>query len=525
MHSGFQQIGGDEAGKAARGAAVHLVTSPDGPAAFSRISAVELQSSSRAKISAKQLVVGALLFSVFFQGVLVGVGAFVANPKTQFAANKSERVASIIDDQVRAGLNLNNLPAPSAEELALPKSDALADAPTEEVPSPALDTARPTERGTVEPQLQRYKVVSGDTISKIWTKHGASYASSLRAAEALKALEINGAALRAGEEIALQLDEEGKIILMKRSTKGGDTIELRLIDGNYEAKIIKTEVISLERTVSGIITSSFIEAARGDGLPFDVVDDLVDIFGPRVDFRRQLQPGDTYTVVFNERRSTNGEYLGAGPIAAAAIVNSGAMLSAVRHVGSNGQEAFYDERGQAIGDYFLRYPLKFTRISSVFTTSRFHPVLGVKRPHNGVDFAAPIGTPVRSVGDGRIEIASARGGAGLMVMVRHNERYSTAYMHLSKISQGMRPGAIVKRGEVIGNVGMTGLATGPHLHFSLYDRGTYIDPMNAKLPQLVSGSQVIPQAVLLASIKRLQAAQPMVTLAAADLFSAGKPLA
>jgi murein DD-endopeptidase MepM/ murein hydrolase activator NlpD len=257
----------------------------------------------------------------------------------------------------------------------------------------------------------------------------------------------------------------------------------------------------------------------------DVIDDLVDIFGPRVDFRRDLQPGDTYTVVFKENRLSDGTYISSGDISLAAIVNNGKMLSAIQQHSNAGSDLYFDENGQAIGDQFLRYPLKFTRISSVFQTSRFHPVLGVKRPHNGVDFAAPIGTPVRTIGDGRVEIAGARGGAGLMVMIRHSDRYSTAYMHLSKFAPGIKPGAFVKRGQVIGNVGMTGLSTGPHLHFSLYDRGKYVDPLKAQLPTLANNNQSLPKSVLEASMRRLHDAQPMVTLAAADLFGSGKPVA
>ncbi|RIK99743.1 MAG: hypothetical protein DCC75_14300 [Proteobacteria bacterium] len=189
------------------------------------------------------------------------------------------------------------------------------------------------------------------------------------------------------------------------------------------------------------------------------------------------------------------------------------LLVAIRHYGRDGAAHYYDEAGKALGNYFLRYPLKFTRISSAFTHARFHPILKTTRAHNGVDFAAPIGTPVRAVADGVISEAGYNGGSGLMVKIKHGSRYSTAYLHLSKIASGIRSGTRVSRGQVIGGVGMTGLATGPHLHFSLYDGGRYVDPLRSKLPSLADVVDSIPPQYLLAAVNAIRQKHHQVSMA------------
>jgi len=172
-----------------------------------------------------------------------------------------------------------------------------------------------------------------------------------------------------------------------------------------------------------------------------------------------------------------------GVILAAALEVNGKQLVAVRFVGSDGKARYFSEKGQVVDDSFLRFPLKFSKITSYFTTARFHPVLKVRRPHNGIDFAAPIGTPVRAVGDGVIEYAGRKGGHGNIVEIRHSDRYLTGYSHLSMIETRLKRGARIGKGQILGAVGMTGLATGPHLHFSLYDRGKYVDPLKSDLPK------------------------------------------
>jgi murein DD-endopeptidase MepM/ murein hydrolase activator NlpD len=183
---------------------------------------------------------------------------------------------------------------------------------------------------------------------------------------------------------------------------------------------------------------------------------------------------------------------------------AGKHYAAIRQTRQDGSAVYIDEKGEVLGGYFLKYPVQFSRISSVFSDSRLHPVLKYRRPHYGVDFAAPVGTPVRSVADGVVVEAGRNGGAGIMLKIQHDSRYSTAYLHLSRITKGITVGTKVKRGQLIGNVGMTGLTSGPHLHYSLYDHGKYIDPLQAKL-KLVNPDQVqVSRVKLKAELEKLE---------------------
>jgi murein DD-endopeptidase MepM/ murein hydrolase activator NlpD len=153
-------------------------------------------------------------------------------------------------------------------------------------------------------------------------------------------------------------------------------------------------------------------------------------------------------------------------------------------VGADGKARYFDAKGKLLGDTFLRYPVKFSRVSSSFSDARLHPVLKRRIPHNGVDFAAPVGTPVRASADGTVTFVGRKGPSGIMIKVKHNARYRTAYLHLSRIAKGIKRGTRVSRGQVIGAVGATGRVTGPHLHYSFYDRGKYVDPMKIELPTI-----------------------------------------
>ena len=237
----------------------------------------------------------------------------------------------------------------------------------------------------------------------------------------------------------------------------------------------------------GKIERSLSEAALALDVPYEVIDAYVDLFSGRVEFRRDLQPGDEFTIIYNEKRLESGDLIGPGDIQAASLMINGEIMAAVRHQGADGTWRYFDELGESLAKTFLRYPVSFSRISSVFSSSRFHPVLKKRRAHNGVDFAAPTGTPVRAVADGVVTLAGWAGGGGRTIKLTHGSRYATAYLHLSQINPKVKKGVRVKRGEIIGKVGASGLATGPHLHFSFYDRGTYVDPLSTKLPRMDEG--------------------------------------
>ncbi len=315
-----------------------------------------------------------------------------------------------------------------------------------------------------------------------------------------------------GDELHLSI-VDGDIQQVTRKLSNGDKLTIEGDSKNgYKAVVNEARFSEVRKTVHGVITTSFVSAALKAGVPYSAIDEVVDLLGNRVEFRKDLQPGDSFSITYTQRRcAETGTEQGFQSIISSSLYNSGNLYAAVRHVGADGKARYYDESGNLVGNYFMRYPLQYSRISSAFNEARFHPVLQRIRPHYGVDFAAPIGTPVRAVGDGVVKIAGFRGGSGRMIQIDHGERYTTAYLHLSKIS--VIPGSRVQRGQVIGAVGMTGLATGPHLHFSLYDRGKYIDPLSAPLPMIAPQGEKIPSQILAAELESIRIAHQSVVLA------------
>jgi murein DD-endopeptidase MepM/ murein hydrolase activator NlpD len=240
-------------------------------------------------------------------------------------------------------------------------------------------------------------------------------------------------------------------------------------------KKIRTEI----KYASGTISSSLWEAMMEGGMHASLAAELANIFQWSVDFFG-LQKGDSFKVVYEEK-FIDDESLGTNKILTAMFTTSGTTYTAIPFI-QDGNEAFYDADGKSLKKAFLKAPLKFSRISSRFTASRFHPILKIRRPHFGVDYAAPVGTEVHAVGDGKVISVTSGGGEGRMVKIKHNSTYTTAYMHLSRFGQGISAGSMVRQGQVIGYVGSSGLSTGPHLDFRFYQNGSPIDPLKVIAP-------------------------------------------
>ena len=348
-----------------------------------------------------------------------------------------------------------------------------------------------------------HQIQPGETLGQLWQRYGGSQADVKGVAAALASSGVEYRNLfKTGELLGVALGDGGAEGLRKQLGPDRSILVERDATGSFHSRIERESLTKRERSISGTVRSSFLEAAYREGLSPQVADTVVDLFAGRVDFRRQLQPGDRFSVILEEMITPWGEVASANHISGASLEVAGKVLYAVRYQGKGSKAHFYDGSGDALGDYFLRYPLTFSRISSVFSHGRMHPVLKVNRPHRGVDFSATTGTPVRTVGDGVVTFAGWMNGGGNTVKIKHSDRYSTVYMHLSKIDRSTKKGGHVSRGQTIGAVGMTGLATGPHLHFELHDSGRHIDPMKVDLPRLAAGSEQIP-AALLAEIKKL----------------------
>lgn len=232
---------------------------------------------------------------------------------------------------------------------------------------------------------------------------------------------------------------------------------------------------------SGNVNSSLWDSAVKAGMDPDLISELADIFGWEVDFSREVRVNDRWRLSV-EQKKVKGQPVGWGAILAAEYINSGEVHQAALFRLDKEDRGYFTPTGQSLRKVFLKSPIRYGRITSGFKRRRFHPVLQIYRAHRGVDYGAPIGTPVRSVGDGTVIFAARSGGGGNVIKVRHNATYQTAYKHLNGYARGVHNGARVKQGQVIGYVGNTGMSTGPHLHFEFYQSGNYIDPLGKRFP-------------------------------------------
>jgi murein DD-endopeptidase MepM/ murein hydrolase activator NlpD len=245
--------------------------------------------------------------------------------------------------------------------------------------------------------------------------------------------------------------------------------------------VASVEEVPLQRhlvTAEGRIDSSLFAAGSSAGLRDATIMELAEIFRWDVDFVLDLRAGDSFTLVY-EQIEKEGQLVGDGDILAAEFINGGRSFRAIRYVNAEGRADFYTPEGASLRKAFLKAPVQFSRISSVFNPSRKHPVLNTIRAHRGIDYAAPRGTPIRSAGAGRVQFRGVKGGFGNVVEVAHSGGVVTRYGHMSRFASGLSRGQKVDQGQVIGYVGSTGLATGPHLHFEYIERGVYLDPQKA----------------------------------------------
>lgn len=247
-------------------------------------------------------------------------------------------------------------------------------------------------------------------------------------------------------------------------------------------KEVKKEIKYAELSIK----TSLWDAMLAKGLHPMLVIGLSDIYAWSIDFFG-LQKGDNFRVIYEEM-SIDNKSLGVGRILGARFSGSGSDVYAIPFIQGD-KESYYDSEGNSLRKAFLKAPLQFSRVTSRYSSSRFHPILRIRRPHFGVDYAAPVGTPVHAIGDGRVTQTSYEGGSGRMVRIVHNSVYSTAYLHLSRFGDGIAPGVYVKQNDVIGYVGKSGLSTGPHLDFRFYMNGSPVDPLKVEAPPVepVSG--------------------------------------
>jgi murein DD-endopeptidase MepM/ murein hydrolase activator NlpD len=258
-----------------------------------------------------------------------------------------------------------------------------------------------------------------------------------------------------------------------------------IIGASLGAGVLKAAIRPIEYYIRPIkmtfaVKDSFQRAARENNIPKPIVDSLQDAFSDRHDLNR-LAPGSAVKLIYQEKVSRDGSYTLVGDVQAAQIRFGSRTLTAISFSDEHGRPHLYDEQGRALGPQSLKFPLNFQYISSGFTFHRYHPILHEYRPHVGVDLVAKYGEPVKSVADGTVISAGWQGELGNAIRIQHQHNLVSIYGHLSKISPEVKPGANVHMGQLIGNVGTTGLSTGPHLHFAMEKDGAWVNPLTEKL--------------------------------------------
>jgi len=327
-----------------------------------------------------------------------------------------------------------------------------------------------------------HEVQAGESLSRIFKGQGLSAPLLYKILHSdSKAKEL--ADIRPGQTLRLRLDEEQRLreLVLVRSPVSSLRIDMD-DDESYQVEELQRDADIRLARVTGVIEDSLYVSAQKAGLSEKVIMQLASIFGWDIDFALEIRSGDQFRVVYQERY-LDGEKLADGPILAAEFINRGRSVRAVRYERDDGGADYYSPDGKSMRKAFLRSPVDFRRISSRFQTERYHPILGKRRPHRGVDYAAAVGTPVRASGDGKIVFRGTKGGYGKTVVIKHGERYSTLYAHLNGYRKGLSGGRRVAQGQVIGYVGQTGLATGPHLHYEFRIHGVHRDPLTVKLPE------------------------------------------
>jgi murein DD-endopeptidase MepM/ murein hydrolase activator NlpD len=365
-----------------------------------------------------------------------------------------------------------SLTKPNSDEHPLAAGEQLEPAPAEASPDAVAEPIAPSIPAVApEPPWQEFVVREGDNLSLIFNRAGFSDTDLYRVARANDDRSLKR--VYPGETIGFQTDLNGALSAVRHvQSPLRTTVYTREAD-RYSAVDVTREPERVARNVSMTIDSSLFIAGTDAGLSDAMIMELAGIFGGVIDFVLDPRIGDTIHVLYQEL-VLDGERFDDGPILAASFTNRGETFEAYRYTDTDGDTSYYNEKGVSMRKAFLMAPLDFTRVSSNFNPNRLHPIYKTQRPHRGTDYAAPRGTPVYAAGDGRVVEAGYTRPNGNYVFIQHGEQFETHYLHLHRLK--VKQGARVKQGDVIGAVGSTGAATGPHLHYEFLVNGVHRNP-------------------------------------------------
>jgi murein DD-endopeptidase MepM/ murein hydrolase activator NlpD len=379
-------------------------------------------------------------------------------------------------------------------------------------PPPLQNAARIAVQQASVASLVEVIVGRNDTLDSIFRRLSLNL-SDLAAIRNLPGIRQSLDFLKPGDAIRVT-HAAGDIRSLSRKVSETRLLTVVREDAGFSAKLTDTPVAARIRTATAGIDSSLFQAAESTQISDTIALKVAAIFAWDIDFVLDIRQGDRFTVEY-EQIYQDGKYLRDGEVLAAEFVNNGRTYRAVRFLSESGSAGYYTPDGRPMRKAFLRAPVDFTRVSSAFNPHRRHPILNTIRGHMGTDYAAPSGTPVHAAGDGRVSFAGTKGGYGNCIMVAHGSSVSTLYGHLSRFARSARVGAPVQQGDVIGYVGMTGLATGPHLHYEYLINGVHKNPQTVQLPGAEPlRAQVLQEfrertAPLITALSQPAAAQPV----------------
>jgi murein DD-endopeptidase MepM/ murein hydrolase activator NlpD len=392
-------------------------------------------------------------------------------------------------------------PPPPVGFAALRPSPSILPPPARAAPPPAAappvaDTAGPaaaeaetagpeTDVASVEPAAQAIEVRKGDTLLGILMRAGVDRAEAHEAIETLKGV-YDPHALRVGQALEVSFvpsaDSETSARLASLSLGIDPERDLRLVrgeDGSFAALTVDRPLHHETAAAQGVISTSLYDSARAAGMPPETIASFVKLLSWDVDFQRDIHPGHRFETLYERAVDETGRIVRSGELLYGRLELDGRSHAVYRFERADGQVGYYDPSGRSARKSLLRTPIDGARLTSGFGMRR-HPILGFSRMHKGIDFAAPIGTPVYAAGDGVVEVAGRHAAYGKYVRIRHNSVYATAYAHLSRYGQGIQAGRRVAQGQLIGYVGTTGLSTGPHLHYEILERGRQVNPLKVR---------------------------------------------
>lgn len=398
--------------------------------------------------------------------VLVAVALY---PEQNARGDRLNDTDNLVDATV-----LNQIPAPTD---SITPTATTPDTPA----TPEIDTS-----DALPSQWTELTVSSGDTLSAMFSEVGLSATELYRVVNSSEEAEVLNS-LYPGNELSFHITQPGQLDSLKVMTSPLEGVQFTRLDDSFEATPIEIQPEVRQVQKNGQIAASLFLAADQAEIPAGIIMEMADIFGGVIDFLLDPREGDQFSLIYEEKY-LDGELVGTGNIIGAQFVNRGREYLALRYENEAGQIGYFSPAGESMQRAFLRNPLDVFRISSNFNPNRRHPVLNTIRAHKGTDYAAPTGTPIRATADGTVTWASRNGSFGNLVVIKHHGAFETKYAHLNAYANGVKKGSQVQQGQIIGYVGSTGSATGPHLHYEFLINGVHKNPRTVvdQLPQVVS---------------------------------------